>query len=131
MELLEYEAGEVLEAARQTLGISAQEFEAFVQSVGCVAVIRERGQAAGFVWMEKRDRVLHVHGIVVNQPFRRRGIATEVLSLLEAEYGDVVDTIELGVHQANHQARALYAKLGYRTVHRVEEIGFHILRKAL
>jgi len=131
LDLMRTEAGEVLEAAQKVLGISSQQFEGFVESVGRVCVIRHGDESAGFLWIEERDRVLHVHGIVVKQPFRGRGVATEALRLLEAQYSDSVGAVELGVHHANHEARALYEKLGYQTVHHVEDVGFDILRKAL
>lgn len=54
-----------------------------------------------------------------------------MLPALEDEFRAIADEIELGVHDDNRQARALYHRAGFRVVERRPGIGFSIMRKRL
>jgi ribosomal protein S18 acetylase RimI-like enzyme len=107
------------------------EFGRLFRSVGQVYGVYEEGQAAGFCWIEERERVLHLHGLILRESSRGRGIGTEVLKMLEERYREEMDAIELGVHESNVRARALYERLGYETVNALEDLGFYVMQKRL
>jgi ribosomal protein S18 acetylase RimI-like enzyme len=107
------------------------EFETLFRTVGRVHGIYEGWQPAGFYWTEERDAILHLHGLILRGPFRGRGIGTRVLKMLEDRYRGEMDAIELGVHQSNERALALYERLGYETVKVLDELGFYVMQKRL
>lgn len=107
------------------------EFETLFRTVGQVYGICEDGQPAGFYWIEERDAVLHLHGLILQESFRGRGIGTKALKMLEDRYREEMDVIELGVHESNVRARALYDKLGYETVKVLDHLGFYVMQKRL
>jgi GNAT superfamily N-acetyltransferase len=107
------------------------EFETLFRTVGQVHGIYEGGQPAGFYWIEERDPVLHLHGLILRVSFRGRGIGTKTLKMLEDRYREEMDAIELGVHQSNVRAHALYQRLGYETVKVLDELGFYVMQKRL
>ena len=131
LRLLRDEAGGYLEPTLRVMGATWDEFAEKVRTVGQVrAVVRGR-TTAGFVWIEERDRTLHVHGIALEPPFRGQGIGTAVFRDLEEEFRASVDALELGVHESNARTRALYERLGFRVEKNLPEIGFAVLRKPL
>jgi ribosomal protein S18 acetylase RimI-like enzyme len=107
------------------------EFETLFRTVGRVYGIYEGGQPAGFYWIEERDAILHLHGLILRVSYRGRGIGTEVLKMLEDRYRGEMDGIELGVHQSNVRALALYERLDYQTVKVLDELGFYVMQKRL
>ena len=107
------------------------EFETLFRTVGRVHGIYEGGQTAGFYWIEDRDAILHLHGLILRGSFRGRGIGTKTLKMLEDTYRGEMDAIELGVHQSNERALALYERLGYETVKVLDELRFYVMQKRL
>jgi ribosomal protein S18 acetylase RimI-like enzyme len=107
------------------------EFETLFHTVGQVYGIFEGGQPAGFYWIEEREPILHLHGLILRESFRGRGIGTEVLTQLEGLYRGKMDAIELGVHQSNVRARSLYERLGFETVKVLDDLGFYVMQKRL
>jgi RimJ/RimL family protein N-acetyltransferase len=107
------------------------EFEALFRRVGQVYGVFEGGQAAGFYWIEERGAVLHIHGLILRESFRGRGIGTEVLKMLEDRHRGEMDAIELGVHESNVRAHALYERLGYVSVKKLDDLGFYVMQKRL
>ena len=107
------------------------EFETLFRTVGRVYGIYEGEKPAGFYWIEERDPLLHLHGLILRRPFRGRGIGTTVLKMLEDRYRGEMDAIELGVHRNNVRAHALYQRLGYETVKVLDELGFYVMQKRL
>jgi len=130
-QLMQDEAADYLEHTLNLMQMSSDQFKRLFQTVGKIYGIYQDGQLAGFYWIEERERTLHLHGLVLRQAFQRKGIGTEVLHRLEAEYRSRMDAIELGVHQSNEGAKSLYEKLGYRTVDYRSELGFIIMQKSL
>ena len=115
----------------QTMGLSRDELEERMRTVGSVRTIEVDGDEAGSVWTELRDRTLHLHALLLLGGFRGRGVGTEVLRMLEDEATGSADEIELGVQDANLAARRLYEKAGFHESGRRPEIGFRVLRKSL
>lgn len=70
-----------------------------------------------------------MHGLVVAGEFQ--GIGRSVLKMLENEFKDDFEIIELGVHESNRKARDLYNKLGYAVVRNLPDLGFHIMQKRI
>jgi ribosomal protein S18 acetylase RimI-like enzyme len=131
LRLLRDEAGGYLEPTLRAMGATWDEFAEKMRTVRQVrAVVRGR-TTVGFVWIEKRDRTLHVHGIALEPPFREKGIGTVVFHDLEKEFRNSADALELGVHESNPRARGLHERLGFRVEKDLPEIGFAVLRKPL
>jgi ribosomal protein S18 acetylase RimI-like enzyme len=74
---------------------------------------------------------LHLHGIVVARAFQGQGIGSRIIRRLAEEYRGRMDAIELGVHQSNERAKALYERLGFNTVRFLPEVGFFIMQLPL
>jgi len=131
LQLLREEMKTYLERTIEIMQISWEEFEKLFFTRGKVLGIYEDGRLAGFYWIEERDNVLHIHALVLRDRFRGRGIGTEVLRMLEAQYGASVGAFELGVHESNLRARALYEREGYQRVETLVHLGFTIMQKAM
>jgi ribosomal protein S18 acetylase RimI-like enzyme len=76
------------------------------------------GNAAGDLWLSSDPRLAGGAGFIfdlfVVEEFRRRGIATEAMRLLEGEASRLeLSGLSLHVFGDNLGARALYEKLGY------------------
>ncbi len=104
-------------------------FREMFDSVGIVHSILRRKGSVGFLWIEHRDRELHVHGPALEPRFRVQGIGTRVFDDLEAESRGGVDIMKLGVHEPNQRARGLYERLEFRVPQELPDLGFVILRK--
>ncbi len=129
--LLWAEAGELLEAVQRLMGLDPEALKGFVHTVGTVYVLLHGEAEVGYLWIEKRQRVLHVHGIVMKDGFRGQGLGTSVFRSLEESYAGSVDTIELGVHRTNGRAERWYRSLGFATFAELEDLGFTVLQKPL
>ena len=128
LELLREEAWDYLEQTLALMGETWEHFVQIAQQVGKVFQVSQDGQPAGFYWIEERGKELHLHGIVVRAAFRGQGIGTAVLEKLREEYAGRMDVIELGVHDSNARAKALYERMGFITMRRVEELGFAVMQ---
>jgi ribosomal protein S18 acetylase RimI-like enzyme len=106
-----------------------EEFSHLFRTVGAVYGIYQDGELAGFYWVELRETILHLHGLILRPEFQGQGIGAEVLSYLEVQYREHVEAIELGVHRSNERAIALYERQGYQTTRTFEDLGFLIMQK--
>jgi GNAT superfamily N-acetyltransferase len=106
-------------------------FGKIFRSTGVVYRICLGRRLAGMCWVEERGRALHLHGLVVKERFRGRGLGTQALSWLEQAYAGRVDRILLLVHCSNMGARSLYERCGYRLCCVVEGEGFLLMEKPL
>ncbi len=120
-----------IENAMRVMKITWEELRYLFRTVGEVWGIYFDDELAGFYWIEKRQNVLHLHALVLKKEFRRKGIGTWVLNMLEDKYRESIDAIELGVHKSNEVGISLYRSLGYRTVKVIEDLGFWIMKKQL
>jgi ribosomal protein S18 acetylase RimI-like enzyme len=131
LELMRAEAGEYLGPSVRLLGISWDEFSRLFRSRGEIHCLESDGHNAGFCWIELRERTLHIHALVLRPADRGHGLAGRLLRELAEAYRERADRFELGVHESNRRARALYERAGFREVRRLPGIGFHILQRAL
>lgn len=129
--LMRHQTDTDYEGVLEVLGMSWEEFTGRFRTLGQVYGIYEDDDLVGFYWIELRGEALHLHGLILDEGFQGRGIGTEVLRKLAAEYGDRARYIELGVDQTNTKAKALYERMGYRVVKILEDVGFYVMQKEL
>jgi ribosomal protein S18 acetylase RimI-like enzyme len=115
------------EAVYAELGLTPAEAARLPREVGELRQLGEGDEVAGYLWLELRDRRLHVHALLLEERFRGLGHGTRVLAGLEEEFRGRIDAVELGVLPGNAPALALYEKAGFERVG--ERLGFLILRK--
>ena len=119
------------QSAFEHMGITKEDFIRLYRSTGEVRSVNQDDQLAGFVWIEHRDRELHIHGIILLCEWRGRGIGTRVLDLLEEEFGGRADCIELGVQTSNESALRFYERVGFAPIDAESPPGFAVLRMAI
>lgn len=119
------------ESAMTFLGLTPEQFAQIYRTTGEVRVVRDAAADVGYVWIEERDRTLHVHAIILRPSARGRGIGTRVLQALVAEFASRVDEIELGVQDANAAAVRFYERLGFRKIAIQTAPEFSLLRLPL
>jgi len=80
-----------------------------------LVVARDHAEIAGFGLMQYKTEIAHLILLVVDQPYRRQGVASAIMDWLElmARNSGVFD-IELEVRAPNAGAQAFYRKRGYR-----------------
>lgn len=130
-QLMLEEAKDYLEQTMKLMEMPVERFRQLFETVGQVFAIYLEDRVAGFYWIEGRAEILHLHGLVLGKEFQGKGIGSKILTSLEREYQSKMNAIELGVHRTNTGAKKLYAKLGYRVVRELPELGFEILQKSL
>ena len=108
-----------------------EQFGQYFRDVGQVYTICEDEHLLGYYWIEERDRILHLHGLILSEKFRNRGIGTRVLAMLEKTYAYRLQAIELAVHRSNPRAKVLYERCGYQVFREDCVSGFFIMRKPL
>jgi ribosomal protein S18 acetylase RimI-like enzyme len=131
LQLVRDHASDYVESTLELIQMTWEQFAHLFRTVGQVYGICQDGQLAGFYWVEEREQVLHVHGLLLREKFQGKGIGTQVLEMLATQYRDSVRTIELGVHTSNERARALYERLGYQIVKTLDDLEFYIMQKQL
>lgn len=119
-----------MQAVLDDAGISRQELEAAMRSAGEIRTVLADGAEAGSVWIELRGPTLHVHALLLDEAFRGRGLGRAVLELLDDEFADRADAIELAVQHGNAPAERLYEAAGFTDVESEHErVGFRVLRR--
>jgi ribosomal protein S18 acetylase RimI-like enzyme len=111
------------------LGFTPDEAARLPRDVGELRQIEDEGAVVGFLWLELRERTLHVHALLLEPEFRGRGLGGSVLDALEREFGGRADGVELGVLPDNGRAIHLYERAGFERAG--ERLGFLIMRKRL
>ena len=97
----------------------------FLQHDGLI-VAEEAGQLVGFLLvhlveqMHGCDALAWVEHITVHPDFRRRGIATAMLSFARNLFRGKASHLHGGIHPKNAASRALFASLGADTADRVQ-----------
>jgi ribosomal protein S18 acetylase RimI-like enzyme len=124
LRLMREDAVDYLDRTMELMQMTWSQFDQLVKTVGQVFGIYHDGLLVGFYWVEERDRVVHLHGLVIRNPCQGQGMGTEVLNMLANRYADTMDAIELGVHESNTRAQALYARLGYQTTKHLADLAF-------
>jgi len=131
LRLMRLDASDYLDRTMQLMGMTWAQFSQLVRTVGQVLGVYRNNELVGFCWIEERERIVHLHGLVVRSAYQNQGIGTEILTTLAHKYTGVMDAIELGVHETNTRARALYERMGYRTVKYLPDLGFYVLQRSL
>jgi ribosomal protein S18 acetylase RimI-like enzyme len=131
LHLMQLEAADYLDRTMSLMDLTWSQFVHLAQTVGQVFSIYHDDELVGFYWTEERDRTVHLHGLVIRSAYQNQGIGTEVLAMLAHKYAGVMDAIELGVHESNVRARALYGRVGYQTIKHLADLGFCILQRPL
>ena len=111
------------------LGLTTELAAKLPRTVGELRQIEEDGHVAGYVWLEHRERTLHIHALLLEEAFPGRGLGARVLAELENEFCSRIDDVELGVLPENRRAVALYERSGFQPID--ERLGFLIMRKQL
>jgi ribosomal protein S18 acetylase RimI-like enzyme len=131
LDLMRSQAADYLDRTMELMGLTWQEFAHLFRTVGQVYGVYEKKRLAGFYWIEEREAILHLHGLVLKETHQGRGIGSQVLTMLETTHRGCMEAIELGVHESNEGARRLYERHGYRTVKMLDDVGFFIMQKSL
>ncbi len=131
LELLQADAAGYLHPTLDMMGWSWAEFASRVHGSGRVLCVYCGDEKVGCYWIEECGRMLHLHGIVVARAWQGQGIGTQVLAHLVEEYAGRMDVIQLGVHDSNPRAKALYEREGFRIVQIMPEAGFTIMQRWL
>ena len=114
------------------MGMTREELEQAMRATGEIRTVDVGGEDAGSVWLELRDRTLHLHALLLAPAFRGRGVGRRVLELVEDEYRGRADELELGVQRGNEAAEHLYEATGFTEVESPHgELGFRVLRRRL
>lgn len=129
--LMHDEAGEYLDTSLKLLGLDRESFAALFRSRGQIKALYHEDNLAGFYWIERRERVLHIHALILRSEYQGRGIGTEVLRDFIRDTDKDTDRIELGVHESNAAAKRLYQRLGFETIKHLPEFGFYVMQKHL
>jgi ribosomal protein S18 acetylase RimI-like enzyme len=128
LEMFRAQLGGSESAALGYLGLSWDKLSELFETVGEIRSVVEGEALAGFVWIELRNRELHVHGIVLSPSFRGHGLGSRVFRELQLEFSKAADLIELGVQEENADAIGFYRHLGFRAVDEDTAPGFLIMR---
>jgi len=130
MELMMHE-GDYLRDSLRLMQMTQDEFDRLFRTVGQVYRILIGDQLVGFYWIEQRDNILHLHGLMLKEQFQGKGIGTQILHKLISENHGKVKEIELGVHESNLRAIGLYERNGFDTVTTLPDLKFRIMKKNL
>jgi ribosomal protein S18 acetylase RimI-like enzyme len=131
LRLMRLDASDYLDRTMQLMDMTWAQFSQRVRTVGQVFGVYRHNELVAFYWIEERERIVHLHGLVVSSAYQNQGIGAEILTTLAHKYARVMDAIELGVHETNTRARALYERIGYRTVKYLPDLGFYVLQRSL
>ncbi len=130
-DLMRAEASEYLEDSLWSIGMTVSAFRAKFKSVGEVVEVLSDGDPAGFYWVEARDNILHLHGLILKSEYQGRGLGRQIMQAIEKIHSEGISAIELGVYHGNAAARKLYDRMGYRVVKSLDDVYFDIMRKTL
>jgi ribosomal protein S18 acetylase RimI-like enzyme len=122
---------EYLENTLHVMQMTLAEYAQIFRTRGVVRAIYQDANLAGFYWVEERRDTLHLHGLILKAKFQGQGIGTSILTMLAEDYIGKMDTIELGVYQANAGGIRLYEKMGYKITRSLDDLHFYIMQKPL
>jgi ribosomal protein S18 acetylase RimI-like enzyme len=131
VKLIQAEASDYFDRSLRMMGMPVDTFRRLFRVAGWVYGVYEGKRPLGFCWIELRQGVLHIHGLVLAKEHQGHGVGTRVLEVLETEFRGKASAIEIGVYSSNEQARAFFERHGYRVDRTREDLDFHILKKPL
>ena len=118
-----------IEPVLEGVGLSRDELVETMRETGDVLAVVVDGEEAGSLWLELRERTLHLHALLLDEVWRGRGVGRAVLDLLDEQFAGLADELELGVQEGNEPAERLYEGTGFREVSAQPELGFRVLRR--
>lgn len=125
------ETGEYLKSSVAAIGLDENRFEDHFHRTGRVRGIIAGGADAGFLWIEKREDVLHIHALILRREFQRRGLGKIIIGDLMDEFSRDCRIMEMGVYHRNEPALKLYKNLGFKTTRELKDIGYLVMQKPL
>ncbi len=128
LDLMHSELADYIERTLTLMEMNWEQFCQLARKTGQVFCIFMDEALAGYYWIEGRNRILHLHGIVIAREYQGQGIGSEVLRMLQRKYAGSMVAIELGVHESNLKARWLYERSGFRVVRCLDDLGYDILQ---
>jgi len=131
LQLMAVDSAEYLQQSLELMKMTWEEFGQLFRTVGHCYTIYQDDRLAGFYWIEEREKILHLHALILKREFQGQGIGTQVLQMLAEQFRVRVDAIELGVHQSNEGAKRLYQRLGFEVIKFREDLGYYIMQKPL
>ncbi len=129
--LIQAEASDYFNRSLRMMGMPVDTFRRLFRVAGWVYGVYEGKRPVGFCWIELRQGVVHIHGLVLEKEHQGRGIGTRVLEILESEFKGKASGIEIGVYLSNDRAREFFERHGYRVDRTRKDLEFHILKKPL
>ncbi|MFN3282938.1 MAG: GNAT family N-acetyltransferase [Pseudothermotoga sp.] len=63
-----------------------ERFKESFKTIGKVYAMYLQGEIVGFLWIEKRDHVLHIHALIMEEQFQGRRLGKRILNLIQDEY---------------------------------------------
>ena len=87
---------------------------AFVEAKTTFFGYHENGELAAVIEIKEAENALHIHSLVVDPEFFRRGIAGKLLEFLFKNFNVELFTVETGA--ANDPAISLYERFGFKLV---------------
>jgi RimJ/RimL family protein N-acetyltransferase len=120
-----------LEPILEQMGATRAELRDAARTTGEVRRVVVDREPAGWLWLELRERTLHLHALLLDERFRRRGIGGGVLRLLEDEFTGRADELEAGVQDGNVGSARLLERAGFVEAGGRSDLGFRVLRKPL
>jgi ribosomal protein S18 acetylase RimI-like enzyme len=111
--------------------LDQEAFEAYFLHTGQVFRICQRKLLLGLLWVEARERVLFIHGLIIRPEYRGCGIGAAALQALQEQSLGCYDALELHVHTSNPRARRFYERLGFRPSGYLKGSALNCMRKDL
>lgn len=108
---------------------SQNSYSALIRSHGTAYQVLDGTKLVGICWVELFGIELFIHGLVIKEHFRSRGIGTQVMFAVQKLYSDRSRLIALKVHQSNLGAIRFYEKLGFTFQEFDEDNCFWLMHK--
>lgn len=131
LELVYHQKTAYLDPLLDLIELTAEQFGQHFRATGVAHRVCLDGELVGICWIEERQPVLTLLGLVIQPERQGAGLGTQVLAWLENHPPPGITAIELQVHVSNPRAQALYERVGYQQAAYDPGSGFFTMRKAL
>jgi GNAT superfamily N-acetyltransferase len=129
LELVYHQRSAYLDPLLDLVELTWEQFGRYFRATGTAYRICLDSDLVGLCWVEERQEVLFLLGLIVNSERQGLGLGTQSLAWLERHCPASVWAIELQVHASNPRARTLYERMGYRVIEFDSGSGFYRMRK--
>ena len=129
LELVYHQRSAYLDPLLDLIELTWEQFGQYFRSTGTVYRIFLDDGLVGMCWVEERQEILYLLGLVVKTERQGTGVGTQALVWLEQNCAATVQAIALQVHTSNPRARALYERMGYRVIDFDPASGFYQMQK--